>query len=446
MDSLYGSMALYGGGPVLDSYNFLIEIARWTAPFTTATVLLCAVRRWGNRVKWFFQSLSSKSIVVYCDTDMKISTDEKQIKPIYPGRNLVKGAKKQIIMLKSDTESLIFYEKNRDKLKDTQVYIGLKEMEYGLMKNQITAPVSFFDINGSIARMLWKKIGLWRSTEYSKPITVSILGDGHLGQAILNYGLLLNLYSSEQEISYYLIGDTHLYQSAHGNIETCNQDRVVYCDSGDKNIIDVITDSDYIIVSKQLTVEQLQTVGVLGLDKYVYYYAPEDGDAGEYLELSNLNPFGRDRDIFTYENVCKEKMLQKAKEINFQYVKDYNGSCDTLDMEWQKLNGFLKWSNISAADYNEILAEIVARKEYGQNEKLDELAELEHIRWCRFHYLNYWKYGIPKNGKNKDEDKRIHACLCAYSELDEENREKDRIVVRQICGWKTNEQEIICQR
>ena len=28
-----------------------------------------------------------------------------------------------------------------------------------------------------------------------------------------------------------------------------------------------------------------------------------------------------------------------------------------------------------------------------------ELAELEHIRWCRFHYLNHWKYGKTKNKK-----------------------------------------------
>ena len=55
------------------------------------------------------------------------------------------------------------------------------------------------------------------------------------------------------------------------------------------------------------------------------------------------------------------------------------------------------------------------------------------MRWCRFHYLNYWKPGVPDNGDRKDLQKRIHKDLCPYRELDEEEKEKDLLTIR---NWK----------
>ena len=57
-------------------------------------------------------------------------------------------------------------------------------------------------------------------------------------------------------------------------------------------------------------------------------------------------------------------------------------------------------------------------------------AELEHIRWCRYHYLNNWTYGIPSNGKNKDKTLRIHKDLVPYQTLTDSEKEKDRENVR----------------
>ena len=61
---------------------------------------------------------------------------------------------------------------------------------------------------------------------------------------------------------------------------------------------------------------------------------------------------------------------------------------------------------------------------------LEQLAELEHIRWCRYHYLNNWTYGIPENGKNKDPHRRIHTMLIPYDRLSDQEKEKDRENVR----------------
>ncbi len=58
------------------------------------------------------------------------------------------------------------------------------------------------------------------------------------------------------------------------------------------------------------------------------------------------------------------------------------------------------------------------------------VADLDHFRWCRYHYLHNWQGGIPENGKNKDPRHRIHRDLRPYKELGEADREKDRENIR----------------
>ena len=69
-------------------------------------------------------------------------------------------------------------------------------------------------------------------------------------------------------------------------------------------------------------------------------------------------------------------------------------------------------------------------------ENLEEFAELEHIRWCRYHLLNGWKFGVPGNGANKDMKRKIHKCICMYSELPEKEKEKDRQVIKNDLKFK----------
>ena len=60
---------------------------------------------------------------------------------------------------------------------------------------------------------------------------------------------------------------------------------------------------------------------------------------------------------------------------------------------------------------------------------MEILAELEHIRWCRYHYIHNWKYGPVT-----DSAKRVHNCLIPFSELSEEEKRKDVEAIRsKIC-------------
>ena len=60
----------------------------------------------------------------------------------------------------------------------------------------------------------------------------------------------------------------------------------------------------------------------------------------------------------------------------------------------------------------------------------DELQEIEHIRWSRYHFLNNWKCpqgDIVIDGKKKVKDsaRRLHTCLRPYSELSAKDNSKD---------------------
>ena len=96
--------------------------------------------------------------------------------------------------------------------------------------------------------------------------------------------------------------------------------------------------------------------------------------------------------------------------------------------------------NISTADYHEIRRHMI-RRMGGQpdgkgltEEQWELLAELEHMRWCRYHWLNNWRCGIPADGKAKDPARRIHADLIPYDQLTEAEKEKDRSTIRVLLG------------
>lgn len=413
-DSLYASFALYFVNPVSDGHNIWIEFARWSAALVTTTVILFAVRTVWKNIGYWFKCLFKESVAVYSDSDIEIAFGKK-VAAIYPGRECKYSAKSHIIMLGSDTDSLKFYEENKKLLEGRAVYIGLKEIEYGLMKDNPN--VTFFDINGSTARGLWKNIGIWRKGKETYRIT--IYGSSTLAENVLNCGLLLNLYSDIQNISYHLVSDDRTYAVKHKGMETGNGDKLYYHSIDDEAVWDVIRTSDIVILTEEPSAKLLQAVSVVCQDGEVYYYSPKAGDVGDYLDQKNIRSFGREYDIFSDENIRQEKLLEKAKQLNLRYAEAYGGEKD-----WNKLSGFLKWSNISSADFNDILSELISA-----NADLEMLSELEHIRWCRFHYLNYWKYGVPENGKSKDPVKKIHACLVNYSRLGEDEKEKDREVV-----------------
>ena len=64
--------------------------------------------------------------------------------------------------------------------------------------------------------------------------------------------------------------------------------------------------------------------------------------------------------------------------------------------------------------------------------QMELLAELEHIRWCRYQQFYNWRMGIPENSARKDAALQIHKDLIPYDELTKEEKEKDKDNIRML--------------
>ncbi len=418
-DALYASFGLYFTNPVSDAYNGCIEFARWTAPLVTATAILCALKSVWDRIAWRIAGLARDSVAVYTDEDIKVRFDQGT-RVIYPGERLVACVKSHIILFSCDQKSLGFYEEHKAQLTRKAVYIGLRELEMGLIRE--VEGVTLFDINSSIARNFWKKIQLWKQDK--KDINIVIYGDSLLAQNMLSVGLQLNLFSKEQHIVYHIISKEQHFRIKHSNLLLMNGDEIQHYmgfreGETDRMPWEVLKKADFVIVADLVSAEIFQTIAVKAGGKKLYYYSPVSGDAGDYIAYGMPEAFGENEEIFTNENIRRQKLVQTAIALNEQYAAKYN-----TERDWNRLSGFLKSSNISSADFQQVLREL------SSSMPEEELAELEHIRWCRFYSLNYWRQGNPEGKERKDERRRIHRDMVAYSALSEEEREKDREVVQ----------------
>lgn len=424
LDALYFSFSLYFVNLASDSSNILVELSRWTAALVTTTAVLCALRQIGLRLYWAVLCLKRDSVAVYCDEEERELFSGEGHGFIYPGREFRPGAKSHIIMLENDRESLAFYEANRDLLRGHPVYIALRELNRDFMRD--VPGVTFYDMDGAAARTLWKSLRLWRQGRDC--LSLVIWGGGHLGQSILDHGVLLNLFSPSQEIAYHLVGDTALYQINRGHFLPGNSDTISFHAWDSPSAWEAVRRADVVILAEEVSAERIQALRIACENGAVYYYAPKDADVGAYLKFSGLYAFGKG--LYTDENIRGEALLRRAKALNYDYAKAYSQLApgETADEAWKKLDGFTQWSNISSADFQEVLPDIRAAR---STLTLEALAALEHLRWCRFHTLGGWRYGIPDKG-NRDVERKIHKCLCPYEKLDEKDREKDLAIVRRV--------------
>lgn len=416
-NSLYASFALYFTNPISDEYNIYVEIARWTAPLVTATTILCALQSVWESLKCRFHLLGKKDRVAVYSDEVSNILFEKGVSVIYPGEKYKRYANSHIIIFSTDKKSLQFYEAHKEELTGKNVYIGIKDIECGLI-NAIDN-VTLFDVNGAIARLLWKKISLWNRDKEN--CDVVIWGDSNLAGDIVCVGLQLNLFSLSQKIRYHIITDNKLFQIRHSDISLMNNDDLLFYDKNNPAVWSAVSNADVVIIADDLDAELLQTIVVKVGESPLYYYSPNTGDLASYISYGNLIPFGRNEIVFTDDNIRRKKLIGKAIALHEDYAKQHG-----LEKEWDSLTGFLKSSNISASDFGEVLSVL------STNKSDDELARLEHIRWCRFYYLNYYKFGMPDNEKNRDDKKRIHKDLMDYKDLNHTEQIKNVEAIRII--------------
>lgn len=181
-----------------------------------------------------------------------------------------------------------------------------------------------------------------------------------------------------------------------------------------------------------------------------------------FLNVSdeNIKVFGRDSDVFTEEIITRESYYSLAKSVHAAYDKEV---FESKRKAWEQLSNFTQESNISVVEHsltklilaglysaegddtndengdkrekitttalrNKLLERLCSFTSYDQfqatigSEAIKNIAITEHLRWNAFHFINGWVRwelsDIPTGSRNKDELRKLHACLVSWDELD----------------------------
>ena len=293
--------------------------------------------------------------------------------------------------------------------------------------------VSFFNPVDCCARQYWQEHPLTPGEE-----TLLIIGDGPWAQALLERGLLVNVLHPEQQLRYHVFGnwqDFCLDRPELGSVLSLNEERshrdALLCHDAPWNADpELVRRAQRIIICEEDPSRGWQTLCCLrrgfSSEAAVYLRTPQG--------LPGVLCFGTTRRLYSPELVFHSGLDDRARQLHGLYLR----SVGKASPAWDELSSFARDSNIAAADHLLTKLRILLPREdvraitpencqraaesyrqgYEANAALFE--EIEHIRWCRYHYLNGWRYAPERN-----DALRLHPCLVPFGELSPEEKQKD---------------------
>lgn len=413
LDALYSSLKIYSG--VMESgmtLTLLLHIARFMGLAVTLSIIVNALNRLSDIINWF-KLRSSKSFVIYGNTTYTsiLADDIGNRFAVRAEDNRVPAAKNYVLMFPTDRENLDFYAENFDKLRDRNVTIVLEDIERQSIKNR---NVNVFSYSECAARNYWKE-------HYPKASEkIAVIGFGRTGQNILTFGLQMNIISPDQHFEYHVWGNSSEFIKLHPYLDQMEPDEIIFHDGKWWDDPELLDSFDRIILcddeNENLTV--LSKLFSSGRDHCNIHIRISNREVVERMfgDAENIKCFGTADEIVSKENIINSRTVEAAKAQHEFYANKYGGA------SWEELNAFTRYSNISSVDFKAVIKRL-----HGEGVPVEVLANLEHIRWCRYHLLNNWKYGSVRNNA-----KRIHNCLVSYSELSEEDKNKDIEAIRTI--------------
>lgn len=436
LDSVFWCVSMYVMNYLDPPSNFLVEIARWTAPLATVVGVVLAVdsiRRWMT-ARWRY--LRGDSVAVYGpEQEKEVILSQLGGRGIDGRGTLVRA--NRYILLGPEQENFAFYQSHRDALSDSLVYIKCTS----LPAQSVSIPnLRLFCPEEIAAGLFWRQRDLY-SVWKASPGTVKIvlLGFGKLGEEMVCQGLQNNIFAPDQRLEYHIFGDCTAFLATHTSLGEIADPIILHTEPWYENT-ELLEQAELVVVLEQK--EQaglLQSLLGVTLRREIDVFSTEEPALELLAQKERLRLFPWRGAAMELPLPLEDRMYTRAKRINLRYSHLYRGTEETaenMEAEWNKLDAFTRYSNVSAADYHE--TRLMMLKLQGLPDRAEELsagtmellAELEHIRWCRYHYLNNWRRGQPENGKVKDPARRIHALLYPYAELPEEEKEKDRENIR----------------
>lgn len=442
LDAMFISACLYGMEYQDPPVNLLVEIARWTAPLATAggvLMLFSSVRRAADN---FLRYLGGDSVAVYGPEDEKEPIlDQLGRRGIDGGERFVRAHR--YILLGNEEDNLAFYSQNQRALAGHVTCLKCSSLR---AQESVSPDVRILCPEETAARLFWKERCLYEtSVRHGHNLKIVFLGFGKLGEELLLRGLQDNIFDPGQRIEYHIFGEAGAFSAVRHQISMIS-DPVVFHKEPWHDQLSLLEEAQVVaVLTQEGQLALVQDLLLALCPRELHVFASNDGNLEFLSGRDRLQPFYWERESGRLENIWGDKLFDRAKRINLRYAVLYGGASDTEEAreeEWKKLDAFTRYSNISAADYHEIQLQMLeamgesADPERLSPDRLELLSELEHIRWCRYHYLNNWQYGIPENGKSKDPARRLHRDLVPYGQLTEEEKEKDRENIRILLSVK----------
>ncbi|MBO5087871.1 MAG: hypothetical protein J6C01_04285 [Lachnospiraceae bacterium] len=431
IDAAYMTCRLYGMDADLpEEINIYVEIARWMAPFATASGVLLIIEALGKRLSNWFKRFNKNNIVVYGNSvTSELLLGNLEHRGIRPVDNKIVPAEKHVILFDTDEENIDFYTKNQNQLEGKQVYIHLNEMNQLSIKNP---NLHVFSVTEIAARLFWREEAIPFDKVEKGIYRILIVGFEDLGQEVLKYGLLNNIFDPKQQLEYHIFGDTHHFFDWHRELDKMIPDRIIVHDNSVYEEKGLIAQADRIVfcgADRENMVAASNILAYYNMKQDVELYASVfDKDVLELIGTTDvIKPFASMEELCTKDYILNEKLNQDAIRTHNLYNESVTNP--EWKVEWEDLSAFLRYSNISSADFNEVRRRYIDY--YGDvlsREKLVAiLTELEHIRWCRYHYMNNWVLG-----NTKDKVLHTHPCLIPFEELSKEEIDKDQVIVEQF--------------
>ena len=429
LQSVYQTCQLYlfCGEPVVP--NILVEIARWAAPVATASSLILIInylrRSFFNR----FAYLKGQSTAVYGPEKEKTAL-LKQL-----GTSGINGTDKFVkadryILLDSEEKNLEFFDKNRQLIGNKEVYANCDSLSAQAVAYH---NLRLFCAEERSASVFWKEHCIYSlSKAKGHHLDIVFIGFEKLGKELLLSAVQNNIFSPQQQINYHIFGKPDGFKNIYHQLDSISDKVEFYAEEWHEHT-QLINNADMVIVLQQDKQPQLLRELLLATScPSVHLFCAADYSTDILDNNHRIVAFNWKKAASTLDNILEIALFKKAKQGNMRYNNKTAGIAETpqnTEELWQQLNTFLRYSNISAADYNDVQRIMVKTDGYTFDnlpaEAFELLSQLEHIRWCRYYYLNNWMYGETADGK-KDSVKRIHPYLVSYEQLDEPIKQLDR--------------------
>lgn len=406
LDAVYASIRLYAGNTESGvAVGGLLQTARFLALAATFSILMHVFNKMNDAINWL-KLRSPGSTVVYGNSSYAGYIFEC-LSPrlrIRGGEKFIKNASRYLLMLSSDTQNLEFYNRNYESLKDKNVYMMLEDISRQNIENPL---ITVFSIAENCARQYWRNYPVEKSEK------IAIIGFENVGKNILLCGLQMNLVDPKQHFEYHVYGDGREFRREHTELDKMTPDEITFHDEGIREFAE-LSDFDRIIICGS-TDENCNIITVSKLlistpiNRQIYVYAPNGDIITNLFGNDRLICFGTAKETASIDIIFNEKLMETARRQHEFFVEQYGGA------PWEKLDCFKRYSNVSSSDYMHVVSRLLEK-----GVPFESIAELEHIRWCRYHYIHNWKYGT-----DTDSSRHIHNCLIPFSELSEAEKLKD---------------------